>query len=163
MPHSPYSTSLFPFSRGSSLVEVLVTLGIISAGLLGLAELQTTALNYRQAAYQQATAGFVLADLAERRQANSPYRKLYTGVAGDYQGCLATLVGCSAEKVATHDNKEIAQIIVESLSNGQLLAQSISNISPSQIVFQLRWYNTLVCPGRRSDAGDVCRETIYLN
>lgn len=53
-------------SRGSTLLEVLVTLGILAFGLLGLAGLQSKIQQANVESYQRAQAAILLSDMVER-------------------------------------------------------------------------------------------------
>jgi type IV pilus assembly protein PilV len=55
---------------GFSLIEVLVTIGILMVGLLGLAALQTNATMAEMEAYQRSQALVLVQDLADRIAAN---------------------------------------------------------------------------------------------
>jgi type IV pilus assembly protein PilV len=59
-----------PLQRGTSLIEVLVTLVILSIGLLGLAGLQSRLQVSELEAYQRAQALILLDDMASRVAAN---------------------------------------------------------------------------------------------
>jgi type IV pilus assembly protein PilV len=62
--------STFPQQRGTSLIEVLVTLVILSIGLLGLAGLQSRLQVSELEAYQRAQALILLDDMASRITTN---------------------------------------------------------------------------------------------
>ncbi|MDO6749493.1 type IV pilus modification protein PilV, partial [Gilvimarinus sp. 1_MG-2023] len=53
------------------LIEVLVSIVIVSIGLLGLAGLQTRALQENNAAYLRSQAGILVYDMFERLRSNS--------------------------------------------------------------------------------------------
>lgn len=55
---------------GMTLVEVLVTLVVISVGLLGVAALQLTSLKGNQESYVRSQAAMLAADLLDRMRAN---------------------------------------------------------------------------------------------
>ena len=55
---------------GFTLLEVLVTLVIMSIGLLGLASLQLRSLQYTHASYQRTLASIYAKDMAERMWTN---------------------------------------------------------------------------------------------
>src|SRR3989304_2881609 len=57
--------------KGFSLIEVLVALLILSIGLLGLAALQTTSLQYNTGSYLRTQATFLAYDILDRMRANS--------------------------------------------------------------------------------------------
>ncbi|MCX2975069.1 type IV pilus modification protein PilV [Halieaceae bacterium IMCC8485] len=67
MIRSPVSSS----SRGFTLIEVLVTLLIISIGLLGLAGLQVTTLKSQLETYQRAQAILLVQDMVNRLRVNT--------------------------------------------------------------------------------------------
>ncbi|HLE93281.1 MAG TPA: type IV pilus modification protein PilV, partial [Sulfuricaulis sp.] len=57
--------------RGFSLIEVLVALLVLSIGLLGLAALQTTSLQYNTGSYFRTQATFLAYDIIDRMRANT--------------------------------------------------------------------------------------------
>lgn len=64
------STPLAPVQRGTSLIEVLVTLVILTIGLLGLTGLQSRLQVSELEAYQRAQALILLNDMASRVATN---------------------------------------------------------------------------------------------
>lgn len=91
--------------RGTSLSEVLVTVVILSIGLLGLAGLQLTGLRANGQAESRTAATWHAYDFADRMRAN-----LTGASAGNYDtvvgnetdpGCIAT--GCTAAELAQYD------------------------------------------------------------
>ncbi|WP_445355104.1 type IV pilus modification protein PilV [Microbulbifer sp. EKSA008] len=56
--------------RGVGLIEVLVTVLILSTSLLGLAALQNKALQYNHSAYMRSQANILAQDVFERLRAN---------------------------------------------------------------------------------------------
>ena len=97
-------------SRGFSMIEVLVTLLIVSLALLGTAGLQAYSMRLNQGGQFRTQAVFLVADLAERIEANNP-----GAVAGNYLlaasnvanalsvACQAGQPACSAAALATLD------------------------------------------------------------
>lgn len=97
--------------NGLSMLEVLITIVVISFGLLGVAGLQITGLKNNQMSYSRSIATFQAYDMADRMRANM------TGVnAGNYDaitntayvdpGCAnpATATGgCTPAQIATYD------------------------------------------------------------
>ena len=59
-----------PMQRGFSLVEVMVALLVLSIGLLGLAALQTTSLQFNTGSYHRTQATFLAYDIIDRMRAN---------------------------------------------------------------------------------------------
>ena len=60
----------YPRARGTSLIEVLVTLVIVAFGLLGIAGLQSKLSLTEVEAYQRAQAVLLLSEMVERMNAN---------------------------------------------------------------------------------------------
>ena len=56
--------------RGMTLIEVLVTLVLISVGLLGIAALQLTSLRSNQEAYVRSQASALAGDILDRMRSN---------------------------------------------------------------------------------------------
>jgi type IV pilus assembly protein PilV len=56
--------------RGFTLIEILVTVVLISVGLLGVAALQLTTLRANQESYARSQAGVLAADILDRMRAN---------------------------------------------------------------------------------------------
>lgn len=56
--------------RGATLIEVLVTLVVLSVGLLGMAGLQALSLKSNHSAYYRSQATFLAYDVSERMRAN---------------------------------------------------------------------------------------------
>lgn len=84
------------YVRGFSLVEVLVSVLVLSVGVLGMAALQLNALRSNQTAAVRSQATFLAYDIADRMRAN-----LNKARGGSYDISLATSapVGTSIEDV----------------------------------------------------------------
>lgn len=80
----------FDAQRGTSLIEVLVTLVILAIGLLGLAGLQSRLQASEMEAYQRAQALVLLEDMASRIAANRNSAATYVTGAGNPLGVGTT-------------------------------------------------------------------------
>ncbi len=107
---------------GFTLLEVLITVVILSIGILGLAGLQFNALRSNQSAAQSTIAVLQVIDAADRLRGNitgvvnGNYNNLPSG--GTDPGCISA--GCSAEKLAQYDAWSWGQQITTSgLPDGQ--------------------------------------------
>lgn len=84
-------------AAGFSLIEVLVALVVLSVGLLGLAALQTNAVEFNRDAYLRSQATILAYDIADRMRAN---REAATD--GEYNSVFATtLPACNAAVAGT--------------------------------------------------------------
>jgi type IV pilus assembly protein PilV len=79
---------------GFSMIEILITIGILMVGLLGLAGLQTQVAAAEFEAYQRAQALVILQDIADRITANKRNAASYVandiGAAGVEEDCTGT-------------------------------------------------------------------------
>jgi type IV pilus assembly protein PilV len=66
----PRTSAQAPNLKGFSLVEVLVALLVLSIGLLGLAALQTTSLQFNTGSYHRTQATFMAYDIIDRMRVN---------------------------------------------------------------------------------------------
>jgi type IV pilus assembly protein PilV len=95
---------------GFGLLEVLITVVILAIGLLGLAGLQATSLNFNQNAYYRSQATILSYDMVDRIRANRPTAANYLttfmtpDAAAVKPACLAA--GCSAATMAENDLAE---------------------------------------------------------
>ena len=87
---APLFTSVPCRQRGSSMIEVLVTLVIVSFGLLGLAGLQTRLQTSEMEAYQRSQALMLLNDMANRIGANRGNAASYVTTAANPLGANIT-------------------------------------------------------------------------
>ncbi len=107
-------------SRGFGMIEVLVTVVILSIGLLGLTGLQLTSLRSNQTAEYRSQVTWLAYDMSDRMRAN------VEGVdAGNYDNaaplevdtCLS-LAGCSVAEMAQHDTFEWIASLQSALPDG---------------------------------------------
>ncbi len=78
--------------RGVSLLEVLITLLVLSVGMLGMAALQARGQQAEMESYQRSQALILLEDMANRMNSNRKFRDCYN---------LATYVGTSSTYTAS--------------------------------------------------------------
>lgn len=75
---------------GFSLMEVLITILLVSIGLLGYAALQMGALNSSLDSFSRSQASIILEDAASRIRNNTEYMKSDFGLANAYTGDVAS-------------------------------------------------------------------------
>jgi len=97
---------------GFSLIEVLVTVVVLSIGLLGVAGMQASGLRNNHAAYTKTQATNLAMDMAERIRANPKGRANYVGfnsksAPANSPGCISA--GCNPTQLAEHDKFEWSQ------------------------------------------------------
>ena len=104
------------FQRGVSLIEVLVTIVIISFGLLGVAGLLATGLRNNQSSQWRTQASILAYDMAERMRANRPAAldQLY-------------VTSTTASGVAATDKTAWAAALADSLPSGSGTVTMVNN------------------------------------
>lgn len=109
---------------GFAMLEVLLTIVIVSFGLLGLAGLQLTSIRNNHSAYLRSLATQQANDMADRMRANQLGVKAgnYNFISGipDLDNCItAGALGCSAAQLATQDARQWNQANQDLLPSGQ--------------------------------------------
>lgn len=91
--------------QGTTLIEVLVSLLILSVGMLGMAGLQTVSLRNTQSAYYRTTATSLGAEIVELMRANiqGVTNGNYDNVVGAATADCFTVAGCSPSQMAAQD------------------------------------------------------------
>ena len=91
------------------MIEILITIVILSVGLLGVAALQATSLKNNHSAYHRTQATHLAYNLADRMRANLDLKASYVtndpSTASLQPTCLTT-AGCTPANLAQHDLKE---------------------------------------------------------
>lgn len=99
--------------RGSTLIEVLIALLVLSFGMMGMAGVQSVSLRGNQAAYFRTQATSLSMDIVERMRANltGVGAGAYNNVAGSATASCFTTAGCTSTQMADQDiNDWLAQV-----------------------------------------------------
>lgn len=92
-------------TQGTSLLEVLIAIVVLSVGLLGIAGLQLTGMRFTSNANLRFQAQLQVNDMADRIRANSIGEQAgnYNNISGlgSNPGCIST--GCTPAQMATTD------------------------------------------------------------
>ncbi len=110
--------------QGFTMIEVLVTVIILSIGLLGLAGLQATSLRNNQSAFLRSQATILAYDIADRIRANGT-----AAINGDYEfdssnglpvsvADCTTSTGCSTAAMAQNDLANWSTAVTTLLPDG---------------------------------------------
>ena len=117
------------FSQGATMVEILVSILILSLGLLGVAGLQTTGLKSNQSAYLRSQATHVASDIIDRMRSNPDgvsqgnYDNINSNSVPADPSCISSAAGCTSADLAQHDIREW------SLSSKNNLPQFVGTVS----------------------------------
>lgn len=148
-------------SRGSTLLDVLVTLVILSIALLGAVAMQLKALQLGQSSQWRDQAVTLAADLAERIEANKAaavdgaYAVVQTStVPSAPPSCTAA---CSPAEVAALDLYQWQTRIASVLPNSAWSVQQTTRANPGTYEISLRWADA----HGAHDASYTATRTVY--
>lgn len=126
--------------RGLTLVEVLVSLLVLSIGLLGIAALQLTGLRENTSAFRHSQATWLAYEMADRMRANrtgvegSAYDDVTT-VGATAQACGVAGASCGPAQMAGFDTFEWAQR-VQQLPGG---VGTVTNLGSGRFAVRVMW------------------------
>ena len=104
--------------KGTTLLEVLISVLVLSIGLLGVASLQMYGLRYNQSAYLRSQATILAYDIVDRMRSNPNgvaagyYNSISTSSLPTDPACIST--GCTDQQLAAHDILEWGNYFVGS-------------------------------------------------
>ena len=100
-------TKMKKSNLGVGLIEVLVSLLILSVGLLGLLALQTRVMQFNQGALYQTRATVLAEDVMDRMRSNPQKAGLYVttfdGAAPSAPNCATSTANCNTSNLADYD------------------------------------------------------------
>lgn len=108
-------------SSGFAMIEVLITVLVLSVGLLGIARLQAAGIRYNHVSYLKSQAALQAYDMADRLRENQ--QGVSTGAYNNLSGsssnpaCIAS--DCPAAQLAQYDDFAWNQANAALLPNGQ--------------------------------------------
>lgn len=141
--------------RGFSMIEVLVTLLIITLALLGTAGLQAYSMRLNQGGQFRTQAVFLAADLAERMEANKPgvvagaYNLATSSVVGA-QSTACTAAACACDPapggvctaLATYDLAQWQNAVAAALPQSSWTVVNAAG-NPSTVTITISWVDRL--------------------
>ena len=122
MRYTPYPISPRPRNAGFSMIEVLISIVVMSIGLLGLAGLQATGLRNNSGANLRSLATMQVYDMSDRMRANAAgvTAGLYDDISGvgSSTTCAIKVGGCSTVQMAQFDKYMLNSNNAALLPNG---------------------------------------------
>ena len=115
-------------SKGSSLLEVLISVVVLSIGLLGIASLQANALKYNHSADLRTLAAYQAYNMLDRIRGNKAGAE--SGAYNNLSGIpsLPSCVTCSSAQIATKDISEWNTENQNLLPQGQGSVTRVNNV-----------------------------------
>lgn len=95
--------SALHYSRGVGLIEVLITMLLLSTALLTLAALQTRALQYNQSSYFRSQANILTYDILDKIRANNKQMAAYNFALATFSGVTAPNSSSSLDAVDVYE------------------------------------------------------------
>lgn len=127
-------------TRGFTMLEMLVSLVILSVGLLGVAILQTKGQQFNHMSYLYTQANYLAYDIMDRMRANEP-----VALKGEYAQALpselsidCTKQTCSSSQMVSFDLYSWKTLLERTLPGGE--AQIVWD-SPNRYVISIKWLN----------------------
>lgn len=149
--HMPARRTSHPrHARGVTLIELLVTILVISIGLLGLAGMQTVSMQYNHSSYLRTHANNMAYDIADRMRANRG-----SAMNGNYDIGLADGAPTGGGSIAAADLADWRNAITATLPNG---TGSVTVNNDGEATIQIRWLDS---QDERDGATEADRRTTY--
>jgi len=130
---------------GISLIEALVTLFVLSIGMLGVAGLQSVGLQAGHSATLRSQAVFHAQELIERMRANRAALGDYAGVAVDH-GCAdraAVAISCTSAELAADDlyrwRQSVRASLGAALGDDDLSIAVDTSVAPAIVTVSIGW------------------------
>lgn len=133
--------------RGFSIIEVVITMGIMSFGLLGIAGLQLSAMSKSRVTFERNQATLLANDLVERIRANLP-----AAASGSYDvrtgseqststsSCKGAQASCSASDMASADLADWSRRVDAVLNDASAdVAVTVVGGTASSVTLTLAW------------------------
>lgn len=110
------------YQKGVGLVEVLVSMMILSVGILGIVSLQSRSTQFNRGAMFESQAVNLAGDIMDRMRANpiekNRYRIDLNDPSPDYESCDGTSANCSPSDLADYDVATWRAALAENLPQG---------------------------------------------
>ncbi|MCH7831107.1 MAG: type IV pilus modification protein PilV [Proteobacteria bacterium] len=125
--------------RGFSLVEVLITLVIMSVGMLGIAGLYVQSMQAGRTSMFRHNAVTLAGDVADRIRANPGAGIAYAAPNGANNNCVNGGVDCSPAQMAAHDILQWKNQAIDTLPAGDVLIVFDNSVIPPTYQITISW------------------------
>ena len=131
-------------TKGFTLLEILVTLVVLSIGLLGLAGLQMNGLRSNHSAYMRSQATILTQDIADRMRVNrtSTITGAYDIGLGDLPNattCSGTGANCAPSTIATADLYQWKSHLSDFLPQGDGSIERVTTGAKTLVTITIQW------------------------
>lgn len=145
--HAIIAKKVCPRMQGLSMIEILVTVVVLSIGLLGLAGLQLTGLKYNHSAYLRSQATLLASDVIDRMRANRDAARsgsydIAIGTAATAGACTGVGTNCTPAEMAAADLAEWKQDLRSLLPGGDGAISRTINGNEVRFTITIQWDDT---------------------
>jgi type IV pilus assembly protein PilV len=120
--------------QGFSILEVLISLVVLSVGLIGASAVQVSTLKFTQVSQQRSTASQQLLTITEKMRSNLAgvragsyaFAFPYAAIPGSIPAAVACPVGCTAAQIAQRDLNTWQNELNRSLPGGRAVITSVT-------------------------------------
>lgn len=131
---TPFKHGSLARARGFTLVEVLVSLVILSIGLLGIASLQLSSLRWNQGASARSQATLLAYDIVDRMRANQRAANI-----GEYDNAFGAVTG-TAGSVSLADKTRWKALLSQTLPSGDgSIVRTVTGTTTTTFQITIRW------------------------
>ncbi len=132
-------------SRGFTIIEVLVSMLILSFGVLSLGVLQITALQNTQGGYLRSQATILAYDIVDSMRANIPavtggdYRLTFEAQTPAAVDCYGDEADCSTDQMASADLNRWRTVLGNYLPSGNGQVGTVDIGDSTQVTVSITW------------------------
>jgi type IV pilus assembly protein PilV len=130
----PELMNRFHSQRGFNLVEAMVTLVVVSVGMIGIAALYGQGLGAGRTALYRTVAVNLTADMADRIRLNRTALGNYNGPPQNNACDAGGAVNCTTAQMAQHDLWAWNQLVTQSLPNGAGVVRYAAGAPPTYTI-----------------------------
>lgn len=132
-------------AQGFTLIEVMVSMFVLTVGILGMAGMQAVSVRESQNTYFRMQADMLAVDMADRMRANradaadaDSVNYVSDGTVNAASDCIGTAASCTAAQLAGYDVSQwLTQITNSSIPSG--VGTISRNAGTSQYTIQVFW------------------------
>ncbi len=126
---------------GFSLIEAMVSLVVVSVGMIGIASLYGQGLGASRTALSRTQAVTLAGDMADRIRSNRQGGASFGGVAANSNCDPGGGVNCTPAQMAAHDLWGWSNQVAQQLPNGAGTVQYAATVPPT-FTIQITWQET---------------------
>ena len=135
-------------TNGFTIIEVLITMVILSIGVLGLGLLQLTEMQNTQGGYLRSQAAILAYDIIDSMRANVPavtagnYGLAFTAPTPAAVDCYGLAANCTTQQMASSDLNRWRTVLAAYMPSGNGQITTVLNATTTQVTVSVQWFDT---------------------